>query len=76
MNSEVRTALPPEEQARRRKLVSSADWSAQMAGLGKPSPEVVELDELWITGQISREERSARLHAMAQAMTKARNGRG
>jgi hypothetical protein len=76
MTSEARIALPSEEQARRRKLVSSADWSAQMAGLGKPSPEVVELDELWITGQISREERRARLHAMAQAMTKARNGRG
>jgi len=67
MNSEGGVAVGPEEQARRRKLVSSADWSAQMAGLGKPSPEAVALDELWITGQISREERHARIVDMVKA---------
>jgi hypothetical protein len=38
-----------------------------MAGLGKPSPEAVALDELWITGQISREERHARIVDMVKA---------
>jgi hypothetical protein len=67
MNSEARIALPPEEQARRRKVVAQARWSAKMEGLGDPLPERLVLDELWITGQISREERRARLHAMLEA---------
>lgn len=53
-----------EEQARRRKTVESARWSARMAGLGVPEPDYVALDELWITGQISKEEQRARLHEM------------
>lgn len=35
-----------------------------MAGLGVPEPEYVALDELWITGQITKEEQSIRLHEM------------
>lgn len=57
------TALSAEEQNRRRKMVSSANWSARMAGLGKPDAESVMLAELWITGQISREERRIRILA-------------
>ena len=56
--------MSEEEQARRRKAVERADWSARMAGLGKPTPEDVALDELWITGHISKEEQRARLHDM------------
>ena len=57
------TALSAEEQNRRRKMVSSANWSARMAGLGKPDAESVMLAELWITGQISRDERRVRILA-------------
>ena len=57
------TALSAEEQARRRKMVSSANWSARMAGLGKPDAESVMLAELWITGQISSDERRVRIVA-------------
>lgn len=59
-------ALPPEEQARRRNLVASADWSCRMEGLGKPSAERVALDESWITGQISRDEYEARAFALVR----------
>jgi hypothetical protein len=70
MNSEARIALPPEEQARRREVVSSAAWAAEMEGLGKPDPAFIVLDELWISGQISREERMNRAHAMLRALAK------
>ena len=48
--------ISDDEKKRRRKIVSSADWSSRMEGLGKPSPERVTLDECWIAGQITREE--------------------
>ena len=59
-------ALPPEEQARRRNLVASADWSCRMEGLGTPSAERVARDESWITGQISRDEYEARAFALVR----------
>lgn len=61
MNNPV---ISEDEQARRRKAVESARWSARMAGLGVPEPDYVALDELWITGQITKEEQRARLHEM------------
>lgn len=67
MNIQAEIALPLAEQERRRKVVSGAAWSARMEGLGKPLPERVALDELWITGKISREERRDRIHSMMKA---------
>lgn len=57
-------SISEEEQTRRRKAVESARWSARMAGLGVPKPEYIALDELWITGQITKEEQHIRLHKM------------
>lgn len=71
MNVQARPLLPAAEQARRRKIVASAAWSARMEGLGRPLPERVALDELWITGQISRDERREQIRAMLTG----RNGR-
>lgn len=67
MNVQAHPVLPKAEQDRRRKVVSGAAWAARMEGLGKPAPEFAALDELWITGQISREERLARAHSMLKA---------
>jgi hypothetical protein len=66
MNSEARIALPPEEQARRREVVEQADWSCQMEGLGKPLPDRIVLDELWITGRIGRKDYEDRVIALAK----------
>ncbi|WP_353534043.1 hypothetical protein [Cognatishimia sp. WU-CL00825] len=41
---------------RRRKIVSRANWSAEMEGLGRQTPEYNALSELWITGEIDRIE--------------------
>lgn len=62
--------ISPEEVALRRKTVSSAAWAARMEGLGRPAAEFAELDELWINGKISRDERVRR----AKEMLKSRNG--
>ena len=66
MNVQALPALSAEEQARRRKLVSGADWSCRMEGLGKPPAERVALDELWITGQITKDEHSRRVAAQVK----------
>ncbi len=58
--------LSDAEMARRRKLVSKANWSAEMEGLGRQSPEYNALSELWITGQISRDELERRTYQMVQ----------
>lgn len=70
MNIQAHIALPLAEQERRRKVVSSAAWGARMEGLGRSDPAFAELAELWITGQITREERMRRAHAMLQARVK------
>jgi len=41
-----------------------------MEGLPGPLPERVLLDELWITGRITTEEKTARVHAMMKARDK------
>jgi hypothetical protein len=56
--------ISEEDQARSRKAADSARWSALMAGFGVPEPDCVALDELWITGQITKEERRDRIHDM------------
>lgn len=70
MNIQTRPTITAEEQARRRKVVDMASWDARMEGLPGPLPERVTLDELWITGQITREERRARIEAMLTARNK------
>ncbi len=72
MNIQARPILSAEEEARRRKIVSRADWSCRMEGLGKPSPERVALDESWITGAISRPEYEAQALAQVKARIAAR----
>lgn len=66
MNVQALTILPAQEQERRRKLVARADWSCRMEGLGKPAAERVALDELWITGQITKAEHSRRIVAQVK----------
>ncbi len=57
MNAPVKqNPINAAEQAMRRKRVTAANWSARMEGLGKQTPDYDALSELWITGQISREE--------------------
>jgi hypothetical protein len=70
MNIQARPTITAEEQARRRKNVDKANWSARMEGLPDPLPGRIALDELWITGQISSEEKTARVHAMMKARDK------
>ena len=73
MNAPVINGLiSPEEIARRRKIVASADWSMRMEGLGKQTPEYDELSELWITGQISKAELDARRVKMVMDYIRAR----
>lgn len=48
--------ISEEEVARRRKVVSKANWSAEMEGLGRQTSEYNALSELWIIGEIGREE--------------------
>jgi hypothetical protein len=65
MNAPVINALiSPGEIARRRKVVTAADWSMRMEGLGKQTPDYNALSELWITGQISKTELNARTKQM------------
>lgn len=70
MSTPERPTLSADEQARRRKAVECANWSARMEGLPGPLPERVLLDELWITGRITTEEKTARVHAMMKARDK------
>ena len=56
--------ISAEEQARRRKQVSTARWLGRAEGLGTPGPEYGVIDELWVTGKITREERRSRIDAM------------
>lgn len=70
MSTPERPTISVEEQARRRKAVSSADWSCRMAGLGKPTAGRVALDEEWISGQITRSEYEARAIALAKQRLK------
>ena len=60
-------SISTDEQTRRRKVVESARWSNRMEGHGMPFLERVALDELWITGQITREERDRRLQDFLKA---------
>lgn len=50
------STISDEEVVRRRKLVSKANWSAEMEGLGRQTPEYNALSELWVSGEIDREE--------------------
>ena len=70
MSTPERPALSAEEQARRRKVIESAAWDARMEGLPSPLPERVVLDELWISGQITRAERRERIDTMLKARDK------
>ena len=56
MNIQARATLPLAEQNRRREAVDRAFWHNRMEGLGKPGAEETALAELWITGEITREE--------------------
>lgn len=49
--------LSAEEQTTRRKQVSAARQFARMTGKETPGPEYGAIDELWVTGKITREER-------------------
>ncbi len=51
-----KSKVSSKEEARRRKVVSKANWSAAMEGVGEPTPEYTTISELWITGEITREE--------------------
>jgi hypothetical protein len=55
-NQPSNSTVSSEEEARRRKVVSKANWCVAMEGLGEPTPEYNALSELWITGKITREE--------------------
>lgn len=70
MNIQARPKISAEEQARRRKIVESATWSARMEGFGDPLPERVVLDELYIAGEITREERRERLDKFLKEFAK------
>lgn len=70
MNIPARPTLSADEQARRRKAVSSADWSCRMEGLGNPSADRSALDEQWIVGQITRSEYEARAVALVKQRLK------
>lgn len=67
MNVHAPKPLSAAEQARRRKTVEAARWDAEMEGLGKPSAERIALDDLYITGAITRDERRARIVDMVAA---------
>ena len=69
MSTPERPTISVEEQARRRKAVSSADWSCH-GRLGKPTADRVALDEEWISGQITRSEYEARAIALAKQRLK------
>ena len=75
MNIQARVPLPVDEQARRRKAASAAHWSGRMEGLGKPTEEELAINELWITGEISSEEHTRRVHKLAQDWLKNRGKR-
>lgn len=62
--------ISTEEIERRRKLVSEANWSAEMEGLGTQTEEYNALSELWITGQISDEELEERQMKMTMGRIK------
>lgn len=65
MSTHAHTAgIDPDEVARRKKVVSRANWSVEMEGLGKQTPEYGVLSELWITGEISRGELQNRRRQM------------
>lgn len=58
--------ISADEQTRRRHLVTEADWSCRMEGLGTPTAERAALDERWIVGEISREEYETSVFAQAR----------
>ena len=60
------------ERERRAKAVSKANWSAEMEGLGKQTPEYNALSDLWIKGKISRAELEKRQIKMTRDRIKSR----
>ena len=56
--------LPAEEQASRRKQVSTARQFARMTDEEAIGSEYGAIDELWVTGKITREERRDMIDAM------------
>lgn len=73
MNIQTRAAtISAEEEGRRRRVVASANWSAEMEGLGSQTKDYDALSELWITGKISRDELDKRRRAMLKDYLSAR----
>lgn len=72
-NLTPKSRIGPEEEARRRKVVSKANWSAAMEGLGEPTSEYSALSELWIAGVITREELRERRRQMVMVRIRKRS---
>ena len=60
----VRPALPEEEQARRRKAVETARISSQLSGF-EPNPEAEALNARYIAGELTSDELTAAILALA-----------
>ena len=60
----IRPALSEEEQARRRKAVETARASNQLSGL-EPDPEAEVLNARYIAGELTRDELTAAILALA-----------
>ncbi len=75
MNAPQNRLISEAEEARRRKVVSRARWHSAMEGLGDSTDDEKALDELWVTGQISREELELRSKMQINALLEAHGHR-
>lgn len=69
----IRPALSEEEQARRRKAVDTARASNQLSGF-EPDPEAEALNARYITGELTRDELTAAILALAGLPTSGHSG--
>lgn len=72
MNIQAHPAVPAEEQNCRREAIERARWHNRMEGLGKPSEEILAINERWISGLISEEEHDREIRSLVLASVRKR----